>query len=131
MSQPPPLPATETAEEQLTRQFYEWEICGRGWQLWEEPVELEPPFRPFFGHYTRYHPGAIADDGRKPNFLRSLADRVSNCVKGKAEFPSEPLEPLEEPEPDRFEDTSSLIEIHISLPSQTNISKDAAEQFLM
>ena len=24
--------------------------AGSGWQLWSYPVELEPPFRPFFHH---------------------------------------------------------------------------------
>ena len=28
----------------LTRDFYAWEQRGRGWQVWPEPVELEPPF---------------------------------------------------------------------------------------
>lgn len=117
-----------TLIEELTQQFYDWEKCGRGWQLWEEPVEIEPAFQPFFRHYTQYTP--LPDDGRKPHFLRSLADRFNNFVRGE-EFPAETPEPIEEPGPDRFEDTGSLIEIHISLPSQTIISKDAAEQFLM
>src|SRR5665213_1019500 len=123
MSRFPPLAQAYTAQEQLTRQFYEWEKCGRGWQLWEKPIELEPAFQPFFGHFARYAPSSIADDGRKPRFLQSLADRFKGFVNGD-DFPAGPPEPIEEPEPDRFEDTISLIEIHISLPSQTTISKD-------
>jgi predicted DNA-binding transcriptional regulator AlpA len=117
-------------QTQFTDQFYAWEICGRGWQLWNEPVELEPPFRPFFGHFLRHDHGATVDDGRKPHFLRSLADRFRDLVKG-SDFPTELPESIEEAEPDRFEETGGLIEIHISLPSQTTVSKDAAEQFLM
>src|SRR5438128_813637 len=124
-----PLSPPETAQEQLTRQFYEWEKGGRGWQLWEEPIEIEPAFQPFFGHFTQYIPGASPDDGRKPHFFRSLADRFNSYIKGDS--PADPPEPMEEPEPDRFEDTSPLVEIHISLPSQTSIGKDASEQFLM
>ena len=35
------LPLTQA--ERLTAQFYKWERRGRGWQVWEYPVELEPP----------------------------------------------------------------------------------------
>jgi len=118
----------ETTAEQLTRQFYEWENCGRGWQLWEEPIEIEPVFHPFFGHSARPTSGAISDDGRRPRFLQSLADRLKSSLNGDA-LPIGAPEPIEEAS--RFEDTGSLIEIHISLPSQTTVSKDAAEQFLM
>ena len=34
-------------DEQLTEQFYRWELSGRGWRVFAEPVALEPPFRPF------------------------------------------------------------------------------------
>ena len=36
--------------EQLTLQFYSWELKGRGWQVFDEAVDLEPPFEPFFSH---------------------------------------------------------------------------------
>ena len=48
-----------TREERLTAQFYDWERRGRGWQLWSYPVELEPPFRPFFGHYVDFWPPSM------------------------------------------------------------------------
>ncbi len=51
-----------TAEEELRRQFYDWELWGRGWLAWPEAVHLEPPFRPFHGHYLT--PGPAVDDGR-------------------------------------------------------------------
>ncbi len=41
---------TPTVAELLTQQFYDWEIRGRGWTVYDAPVELEPPFRPFEGH---------------------------------------------------------------------------------
>jgi hypothetical protein len=47
---PPASPA-----EQLTAAFYEWEIRGRGWQVWPYPVALEPPFRPFLFPHTAKH----------------------------------------------------------------------------
>lgn len=66
-------------EEKLTEQFLRWELRGRGWQLWNEPVVPEPAFRPFTGHYA----GApqIIDDSRKPSglgsFLRGISDRLT------------------------------------------------------
>ena len=129
MSWPPPLSQIETPGEHLARQFYEWEQCGRGWQVWQEPIELEPAFQPFFGHFTRFPTDTSIDDGRKPRLLQSLVDRLK--LSRRDDAPTLRLHPIEEPEPSRFEDTSPLVEIHISLPSQTSISKDAAEQFLM
>ena len=38
-------------DEQLTEQFRQWELRGRGWQVFTEPVEPEPPFVPFHGHF--------------------------------------------------------------------------------
>jgi hypothetical protein len=30
----------------LTERFYDWELRGRGWQVWNYAVDLEPAFRP-------------------------------------------------------------------------------------
>ena len=36
-----------TAHEQFSEQFRRWELRGRGWQVFDEPVHPEPPFVPF------------------------------------------------------------------------------------
>lgn len=41
----------QLTSEQLTTQFYQWEILGRGWIRCDNPVELEAPFTLFFGHF--------------------------------------------------------------------------------
>lgn len=55
------------ASEQLTAQFYEWELLGRGWLYYDRPVELEAPFTPFFGHFpwsaSASRQEAYKDDG--------------------------------------------------------------------
>ena len=56
--------------EQLTSQFYKWELRGRGWQVFEGPVYPEPPFRAFNGCRSAEAP--VVDDGRVPTFLSSL-----------------------------------------------------------
>lgn len=56
---------------ELTKQFYEWERRGRGWDIAQYPVDLEPPFHPFFGHYI---PMPYTDDGKRPTLLSRVAE---------------------------------------------------------
>ena len=126
-----------TPEEQLTKQFYAWEKRGRGWQVWNYPVELEPPFRPFFGYFLP--PPPVRDDGRKPTFLSSLVDSLfrkqTDATSVQSPQSSEAIaiipDELEEPEPDLFFNTSSITEIQIALPSDSHITSTQAEQFLL
>src|SRR6266571_3395679 len=107
-----------TPSEELTRQFYSWELRGRGWQVWPYPVELEPPFRPFFGHYVPQIPAR--DDGRRPTFLSSLADGIRGLVADKPASPDLPIpfadDLIEEEAPEAFFDDDRLWEIRINLP---------------
>lgn len=118
-----------SSAEALTRQFYEWEVRGRGWQVSDRPVALEPPFRPFFGHFVPGMPGAVGDDGRKPTFLSNLVDgffKRSTAVTGAVTPPDDG-----EPAPHYMEDRTALVELQAILPPETKITKDAAGQFLM
>jgi predicted DNA-binding transcriptional regulator AlpA len=115
--------------EALTRQFYEWEMRGRGWQVWERPVALEPPFRPFFGHFLSVNQAPATDDGRKPTFLSNLVDGLfkgRNTGSGGTTI-SDDIEPS----PTCIEDHTPLVEMQAVLPPETKITKDAAGQFLM
>jgi hypothetical protein len=115
-------------DEQLSEQFHRWEQRGRGWQVFDEPVSLEPPFRPFEGHYQPTTPAV--DDGVRPTFLSSLVKRASQ--KLSTESPPVPVEPepAEEPEPISLV-RDSLVELQASLPDKLDISKEAFEQFLL
>src|ERR1017187_4804477 len=123
------MPCDSSGAEALTRQFYEWERRGRGWQVFDQPVALEPPFRPFFGHFIPGTPGAVVDDGRKPTFLSSLVDGL---IKPR-DTESPPVAPPDdgEPAPTYMEDRTALVEVQAVLPPETKITKDAAGQFLM
>lgn len=116
-----------TTEELITTQFYDWEKRGRGWQLWNCPVELEPPFQPFSGYYL-----PATDDGRKPNALSSWAEKLH----GKRSLPKPQSDPVallnayDHIEPALFFDESPLTEIQISLPAKTSASRELAERFL-
>jgi hypothetical protein len=112
-------------DEQLTEQFHQWELRGRGWQVFDEPVSPEPPFRPFEGHYQPAAPAI--DDGLKPTFLSSLYRKLTSPPpKPPPVLP----EPEEEPEPTPLI-RESLVELQASLPDKLDISKEAFEQFLL
>src|SRR5262249_41574179 len=117
--------------EQLTQQFYSWEVRGRGWQIWPYAVELEPPFRPFFGHFIPNI--AIADDGRRPTFLSSLADGVRNFLSGNTaspDFPAAVPDDLIEEIPEAFYSESDVSEMRIDLPAEFVTRKETTTRFL-
>src|ERR1039458_9507890 len=84
-------------DEQLSEQFHRWEQRGRGWQVFDEPVSPEPPFRPFEGHYLPSTPPI--DDGVKPTFLSSLVKGLSQKLSTEAAAPPVIPEPEEESDP--------------------------------
>jgi hypothetical protein len=102
---------------------------GRGWQVWERPVAIEPPFRPFFGHYLSGNRAPAADDGRKPTFFSNLVDGL---FRGRnTEIGANTISDDREPSPAYLEDPTPLVELQAVLPPDTKITKDAAGQFLM
>jgi hypothetical protein len=115
-------------EDQLSEQFYRWEMRGRGWQLYNEPVHLEPPFVPFNGHYLPSEP--IPDDGLRPTFLSSLVQRLSGSLSTQKPVPPLIPEPEEEPEPNPLV-RDTLAEFVASLPDKLDVSRDSFEQFLL
>ena len=115
-------------DEQLSEQFHRWERRGRGWQVFDNPVSPEPPFRPFEGHYLPATPPV--DDGAKPTFLSSLVQRLSQKLSTEPEKPADLPEPEEEPEPTPLI-RESLVKLQASLPDKLDISKEAFEQFLL
>ena len=114
-------------DEQLSEQFRAWELRGRGWQVFTEPVAPEPPFRPFNGHYLPAAPPV--DDGRRQTFLSSLVQGFSRKLSTEPTPPPLITEPEEEPEPNSLT-RGSLVELQTSLPANLNIPKDTFEQFL-
>ena len=74
-------------EDQLTEQFYRWELRGRGWQVFEQPVGLEPPFLPFAGHFLPRRDAAY--EGRRHTAASGFLARLRQTVAP----PPEPEEP--------------------------------------
>jgi len=114
--------------EELTRNFYAWELRGRGWETAPYPVLLEPPFRPFPGHALRKR--RVVDDGRRETALSSLAGRFF----GKRAEPTSPIEdeePAPEPTPVPLTRDSPIREIEVILPVKASVSPTASEGFLL
>ena len=116
-----------SVHEQLTEQFRKWELRGRGWTVFNEPVRPEPPFRPFPGHHIS--PAPLIDDGHRPTLLSSLFQGLSRKLSGQTPLPSPILEEEEEPEPDILI-RDSLVELQTSLPASLNITRESFEHFL-
>ena len=110
---------------QLSEQFYKWEVRGRGWQVFSEPVSPEPPFQAFTGHYIPDTPAI--EDGRRPTLLSSWFRKIS---QPQSQLPPDISEGEAEPEA-RLLIRDSLIELQTSLPGDLNISREAFQQFLL
>src|ERR1039458_10196562 len=116
-----------SVHEQLTEQFRQWELRGRGWQVFPEPVYPEPPFVPFHGHYLPDTP--VVDDGRRSTFLSSFVRKLSQKISTEQPAPPAIAEPEEEPESVPLS-REPLVELQTSLPAKLDIGKEAFEQFL-
>ena len=118
----------ETLSELLTTQFYDWERLGRGWYVFDTPVDLEPVFIPFLGHFAP--PSPIIDDGKRHTVLSHLSQSIRNALTPKAHTPEEPqieYEPLAY----RFESEEPLNSFSISLPDEEKLRPDEIVQFLV
>jgi hypothetical protein len=117
--------------EQLTAQFHVWERRGRGWDVWEEPIQLEPPFVPFVGHYV-FSPPSSYDDGRAPG----LWERIVGLFTGRGQTPPPVghgiLAQAEEEPGAILDDTGeSVVELQVNLPDQLEGGRQLAEQLLL
>jgi hypothetical protein len=108
----------KSLSEVLTESFYAWEQRGRGWLLFDYPVPLEPPFRPFLGHVL---PRVRFDDGRRPHWIARLFGI------GRQE-PEE--EPEEECAPEEAEDYEPLAEFMIDLAPDAAVPGGVTDAWL-
>lgn len=125
---------TGSLSERLTADFYHWERRGRGWDVWNYPVSLEPPFVPFGFHSLRTSVLApVPDNGRKETFLSSISSELQKILCGSGD-PSDRLlhtDTEEEPLPVSFETGSALKEIRVILPPDEKVSTAYAEQLIL
>lgn len=117
-----------TISEFYTTQFYTWEFRGRGWFVSDHPVQLEPPFIPYFRHG---YPGeeVSIDDGKRPTFLSKLIEGF----KGSTKPPPKPVKLLDYETLESFEPIVAikLKAIHIKFPKDRKISADKMKALLI
>lgn len=121
--------ASRERGEVLAEAFYAWERRGRGWQVWAQPVELDPPYRHCFV------PSRVAalvpdeDDGRHSTFLSRLTDRMLGLTPPPRTTEAEARTPRE-PEPRAWVGHDAVAELLVTIPPTLEIVRGAAEQFL-
>jgi DNA helicase HerA-like ATPase len=110
--------------EQLTAQFYDWELRGRGWLEYGLSVDLEPPFHPFVHHSVTSAP--VVDDGRIPNIF----ERVINIFQPKKPppLPEEDENPII---PFLFERQERITIFSVTLPKGYKVGMTETEQLLV
>ncbi len=112
-----------TASERATLNFYQWERLGRGYDLFSEPIGIEPPYIPFVHRSYNNHPPI--DDGRIP----TLFDLGKKFLLGKKKEPQyEEGFPTIEPNPARTEVVR--VGFAVYLPKDTEISSVVSGEFL-
>lgn len=117
-----------TLPEDLTTQFYDWERRGRGWQLWDTPVELEPPFRPFFHYFVPSTPDSEA--GRSHTWLSSLIQSLRGAPSEAPPLLDE-VPKIVEPGPAYAFQQDVLVEFQIALPADLSVTKTMSEHLLL
>ena len=73
--------------EYLTTQFYAWEQRGRGWKVFDQPVELESEFVPFFGHFPPERTAQVMTEGGQDSFRNYK--KLLGCLKQRRHLHSE------------------------------------------
>jgi len=70
--------------EEATIHFYDWEVLGRGYLLFDYPVDIEPSYREFYHSYASNE--VYIDDGKVPNLLERLfGDKRSVVIEDEEE----------------------------------------------
>ena len=112
---------------ELTRNFYEWELRGRGWATYPHRVALEPPFRPFMGPQRSTE--RSSDDARRETWLSSLLTDLRSEGQASAEAMASTDEAVSEPDPTRSE-AVGMAEFVVGLPEDTTVPKVALLSWL-
>lgn len=109
-----------------TYQFYTWEYRGRGLFVAAEPIQLEPPFIPFFRH--RKHPSYI-DDGKKHSlvsrFIESFKEATLLPKVDTAELDYETIKPF------IYESTERLTALQVRFIKERKISIERMKALLI
>lgn len=113
--------------QQLSAQFYAWELRGRGWYAGDTPIRLEPPFSPFPGHTVHTHSHDL-DDGKEHTLFSAIGAGLLVVFRG-AEKTEKQASDTAEPIP--FWGDPHLTVFRLGLPLAVSESQEQAKQFLL
>ncbi|WP_395730784.1 type IV secretory system conjugative DNA transfer family protein [Prosthecobacter sp.] len=116
-----------TPHEQLSAQYLQWELRGRGWFVHQEPVALEPPFQPFRGYH--FQSSSAADDVRKASFAERLLKKAGRLLNPPATPDAEADDTDSENEISTWS-REGCSEIALTFPRASHPKRDHAESFL-
>lgn len=107
--------------ERLTHNFYTWETRGRGWQVYDYPIDLEPPFRPFsiIRPVVTYE-----DEGRVPGWFERF---IKSKKSSQQTIQEDPIE--DDPYP--FHDNAPLRSITFHLHRDYKLNNHSIEHLLL
>lgn len=119
-----------TLSERLSREFHAWEVRGRGWRVFDAPVELEPLFVPFSRGLADF--SETPDDGQRPSRSIAAGKAIWRLLK-RSVFRSE------DPETERTVedlaipslDSGPAAEIDLVVPPDLLVTPEAAERLLV
>ena len=116
-----------TISDQLTNQFYAWEKRGRGWAIFDEPIDLEPDFVPFFYHMPKTE--AVIDDGKRHTLLSGFKESLKNAFASKTAPQAEQEEEGIGAYP--YESDRPLCTVSVVFPKGHKIPAHETEEFIL
>lgn len=116
-----------TPAEFYTTQFYSWECRGRGWYVSDHPVQLEPPFIPYFRHGF---PVEQIDDGKKHTLVSKFIESF-NEKKKPILIQDQNLLDYESVEPFEYTNEIDLGAIQVKLPKERRITPEKMKAMLV
>lgn len=119
----------QSLSEKLTTQFYQWEQLGRGWSVFDVPVDLEPAFEPFFFHVPER--AEIIDDGKRPTIFSILGGSLRNLFKSEPRSSMETSERANSVQAFQSFRNFPLYFIKVTLPKNCTVPLYETEQFLL
>lgn len=116
-----------TPGEQISAQYLQWELRGRGWFVHPEPVALEPPFQPFRGY--RLAQDGDPDDARRPSITERLLKKAGQWLDTTRNVRTEPEDTGSEREVAGWS-RRSCHELALTFPKSPRCRREQVEAFL-
>jgi len=113
----------------LTNQFYAWESRCRGWNAFPYPVDLEPPFTPFYYHEVPNTLNRKIDDGKHHTLVSWALSGFQSASPKRINEKAMPDQTSLIPNPDL--QASKLVSFMVSLPKNHKVRVEEMEQLLI